>query len=121
MQHKVLDHQDQLVIRNAVGMCLLVGWDLPSAVDDGKHVDLIRLDPVDDSERPFQNLPNLRDPEFCDLRPRQGEFSNLLRPPGQAVDNAEGVLRRVPCDVGVNGPKMVACSVGPVNLHFSRP
>jgi hypothetical protein len=33
----------------------------------------------------------------------------------------EGVLRRVPCDVGVNGPKMVACSVGPVNLHFSRP
>ena len=121
MQHKVLDHHDRFVLRNLVGICLLVGWDLPCAVDDGKDIDLIRPDVVDDPERPFQNLPNLRDPEFCDLPPRQGELINLLRPPGQAVDNVEDILRRVPRDVCMNGPKMVARSVGPTNLHFSRP
>jgi hypothetical protein len=31
------------------------------------------------------------------------------------------VLRRIPCNVGVNGLEMVARSVRPVNLHFSRP
>lgn len=90
-------------------------------MDDGKHVNLIRLDVVDDSKGPFQNLPNLWDPEFRDLPPRQGELSNLLRAPGQAVNNVQGVLRRIPCNVGVNSPEMVARSVRPVNLHFSRP
>ena len=66
-----------------------------SAVDDGKHIDLVRLDVVDDSKGPFQNFPDLRDPEFRDLPPRQGEVSNLLRAPGQAVNNAKGVLRRI--------------------------
>ena len=42
------------------------------AVDNSKHVDLIRLDVVDDSEGPFQNLPNLRDAEFHDLPPDNG-------------------------------------------------
>jgi hypothetical protein len=49
---------------------LLSGWDLLCAVDDGKHVDLVGLDVVDDSEGPFQNLPDLREPEFRDLPPR---------------------------------------------------
>src|SRR5208337_3265866 len=100
---------------------LLAGWDLPCAVDNSKHVDLIGLDVVDDSEGPFQNLPNLRDPEFRDPSPRQGEVSNLLRAPGQAINNVQGVLRRIPCNVGVNGLEMVAGSVRPVDFHFLRP
>jgi hypothetical protein len=80
------------------------GWNLLCAVDDGKHVDLIGLDVVDDSKGRFQNLPDLRDAEFRDLTARQGEFSDLLRAPGQPVNHVQGVLRGTSCDVGVYGP-----------------
>jgi hypothetical protein len=70
MQHKVLDGHDRFVIRNLVGICLLVGWDLPCAVDDGKDIDLIRLDVVDDAKGTLHSLPNLRDPELGDLSAR---------------------------------------------------
>ena len=36
-----------------LGDALLAGWNLLCAVDDSKHVDLIRLDVVDDSKGPF--------------------------------------------------------------------
>jgi hypothetical protein len=30
-------------------------------------------------------------------------------------------LRRIPCNIGVNGPQVVTCRVGPVDFHFSKP
>jgi len=45
-------------------------WNVLGTVDDSQHVDLIRLDVVDDPKGAFQYLPNLRDTEFGDLAPR---------------------------------------------------
>lgn len=47
----------------------LAGPNLLRAMDDGQHVDLIRFNVVDDSKRPLQDFPNLRDPEFRHLAP----------------------------------------------------
>lgn len=91
------------------------------AVDDGKHVDLVRLDLVDDAEGAFHYLPDLRDPEFQHFASGQGELSDLLRASGQPVNNAQGIFRGVPCNVGVDCAQMVARRVGPMNFHFSRP
>ncbi len=91
------------------------------AVYDRKDVDLIRLEVVNDSKGAFHDLPDLGDPEFRDLAPRQGERSDLLGASGQPVNNAQGVLRRIPCDVGVNRPEMVARRIRPVDFHFSNP
>ena len=77
----------------AVYGLLLTGRNLLSAVDDGQHVDLIGFEVVDNPERPFHNLTNLRDAKFCHLAPGQGELGNLLRAPGQAINQAQGVLR----------------------------
>jgi hypothetical protein len=46
---------------------LLTGWDLLCAVDDGKDIDLIELDVIDDSERAFEDFPNLWDGKFRDF------------------------------------------------------
>ena len=72
---------------------LLTGWNLLCAVDDSQDVDLIRLDVVDVSKRAFHDLADLWDSEFRGLTPRQGELSDLLGAPGQAVHNAQGVFR----------------------------
>lgn len=87
-------------------------------MDYGKHVDLIGFDVVNNSKRPFQNLPDLRDAKFRDLASRQRERRDLLGAPGQAVGNALRVLRRIFRDVGVDGPQMVARRVRPMNLHL---
>ena len=63
------------------------------AVCDRKDVDLIRLEVVNDSKGAFHDLPDLGDPEFRDLAPRQGELSDLLGAAGQAVHNAQCVFR----------------------------
>jgi len=36
-------------------------------VDDGKKIDLVGFDVIDDAKGPFQNLPDLRDPKFRDF------------------------------------------------------
>jgi len=48
---------------------LLAGGNLLCAVDDSKHVDLIRLDVVDNSIGAFDYLPDLGDPELRHLAP----------------------------------------------------
>ncbi len=48
---------------------LFAGWNLLCAMDDGKHVNLIGLDVVDDSKGSLQHLPDLGDTELCDLAP----------------------------------------------------
>ena len=47
----------------------LAGGNLLCTVDDSKDVDLVRLDVIDNSKGPLQDLPNLWDRKFRDLAP----------------------------------------------------
>jgi hypothetical protein len=52
---------------------------------------------------------------------RQRESGNLRGSPRQMINNAQSILRRIPCDAGVKGAEMFECTTGPVDFHFVSP
>ena len=62
-------------------------------MDDREHVDLVRLDVVDDSVGAFQHFPNLAVLKLGHGAARERELGNLLGSSGQAVNSAQSVLR----------------------------
>jgi len=90
-------------------------------MNNGKHVDLVRRDAVDDPKGALDNLTDLGEPEFRDFTPRHGEISNLLGAAGQPIDKAQSIFGRIPCNVGVDGPQMVTRRIRPMDFHFSKP
>ena len=59
---------------------LELGRQLLCTVKHRQHVDLIRLDPVNDPIRPLDHLPDGWTLIFRNYAPRPGEKSHLLRP-----------------------------------------
>jgi hypothetical protein len=88
------------------------------SVKDGKYVDLVRPQMIDDSVGPLYHLTDLGQVKLRDGPAGQRKGRNLLRASGQTIDSSLSIGRRVLCNVSVDGPKVSKCSVGPVNFHW---
>lgn len=90
------------------------------SVKDGKHVNLIWLQVVNDSVGSFDNLTDLGHFKFRRHSAGQREIGNLLGAPSQTIDGSLSVPRRLLRDVSVDRPKVSERSVSPVNFHWDN-
>jgi len=86
-----------------------------------KHVNLVRLDVIDDPVRAFHDFPDLTG--FClwNHSTRERKLADLLRPPCQSIHNPLRILGRTLTNIGMNSPKLLNRSISPMNLHFGNP
>lgn len=89
-------------------------------MNDGKNVNLIWLQVVDDSVGPFDQFANLGQLELCHYATGQRKICDLLRAASQTINGSLSVLRRLLPNVGVDRPKMPERSVGPMNFHWDN-
>jgi hypothetical protein len=87
---------------------------------DGKHVNLIWLQVVNDSVWPLDDFANLGHLKLCYHPAGKRKVGNLLRASSQTVNRSLSVAGRLLRDVGVDRPKVSKCSVGPMNLHWDN-
>lgn len=90
------------------------------SVEDGKHVNLIWLQLVNDSVGSLDHLTDLRDFKFRYRPAGERKIGNLLRASSQTIDGSLSVIRRLLGNVSMDCPKVSKGSIGPMNVHWDN-
>lgn len=90
-------------------------------MNDSEHVDLSRLDIVENAVRPFDDLSNLGHLIFRDHAPGERKFRDLLGSPRQALHHSPGVRGRILGDLAVDRVQVPQRRIGPMNVHSGKP
>lgn len=90
-------------------------------MNHGEHVNLVRLDEVDDPVRPFDDFANLIHLVFGNEPTRLRERTDLLGALRQMIHRPLGVFGRVLRNKVVDGGKMTLRGVRPMDVHSVSP